>query len=168
MTLPDHTRKKIETILNETPGAVLEQVALKAEASVADVVRCLPEGQVTHFPPKRFADVMAGITKLGKITFIVHTDDIVMECKGEVPEGSFGRGYFNIHGNSPLSGHIKADRCGDIFFISRPLMGRESHSVQFYNQDGGCMYKIYLGRDENRELIPEQVEKYKALIKELV
>lgn len=168
MTVSDQIRERIEAVLKDDPGAVLEQVATKADATVVDVVHCLPEDQVVHFQSERFEDVMQGVSKLGRITFIVHTEDIVMECKGDVPEGSFGRGYFNIHGDSPLSGHIKASRCGDIFFISRPLMGRMSHSIQFYNVDGGCMYKIYLGRDEKRELIPEQVEQYKALIKELL
>ncbi len=167
MAISKDVREKIDSILKDTPGAVLEQVAMKSEATAAEVVHCLPSDQVVHFPAERFESIMAGVSELGRITFIVHTEDIVMECKGEVPEGSFGRGYFNIHGDSPLSGHIKAERCKDIFFISRPLMGRESHSIQFYNVDGGCMYKIYLGRDEKRELIPEQVERFKALVEKL-
>lgn len=163
MSLSPESLAKIQEILQSNPGAVLEHVARDAGVTTAAVLSCLPKDQVSKYGAEFFEKVMAGISQLGKITFIVHTEDIVMECKGTVPEGSYGRGYFNIHGDSPLSGHIKADNCDGIYFVSRNLMGRESHSIQFYNKNGECMYKVYLGRDENRELIPEQIDKFKNL-----
>jgi hypothetical protein len=70
--------------------------------------------------------------------FIVHTPSIVLECEGAIPPGEFGRGYFNLHGDSPIGGHIKADRCTPIAFVRRPFMGREScsiRSIQFFDQE---------------------------------
>ncbi len=159
----DETREKIVAALEASPGAVLEHVARELNVTTADVVAALPADEVVSVGAERFEDVMMAATELGNITFIVQTEDIVLECKGPVPAGSFGRGYYNIHGESPIGGHIKAENCGAIFFISRKLMGRLSHSIQFYNKLGGCIYKIYLGRDENRELIPQQVTKFMDL-----
>ncbi len=34
---------------------------------------------------------------------------------------------------------------------------------QFYSRDGHCMFKVYLGRDAERQLIPAQVERFLAL-----
>ena len=99
----------------------------------------------------------------GPILFIVHTSDLVLECEGPLPRGSYGRGYFNLHGESPIGGHIRASRCREIAFVSRPFMGRESRSIQFFNFDGDAMFKIFVRRNENRDLDAEQVARFEAL-----
>ena len=48
-------------------------------------------------------------------------------------------------------------------FVRRKLFSSETRSVQFYGQDGGCLFKVYLGRDENRQLIPAQIAAFDAL-----
>ena len=98
-----------------------------------------------------------------EVLFIVHTPDIVLECAGKVPPGSFGRGYFNLHGDSPIGGHIKAGNCTAIAFVSRPFMGRPSCSLQFFNGAGEAMFKVFVRRDGQRNLIPEQVQRFDAL-----
>lgn len=153
----------IKTALRQKPDAVLDFVARDLDVSLHDVIKCLPFGETISLDGDHFATVMEGISELGAITFIVHTEDIVLECKGEVPTGSYGRGFYNIHGQSPIGGHIKADNCQSIHFVSRQMMGRLSHALIFCNKAGEPMFKIYLGRDENRELIPEQVKKFEAL-----
>lgn len=163
MSLQPNLKEKIKKALAEKPGAVLEHIAKDLGVTTAYVAACLPDYEAVVLSSDYFEEVMKSLSGLGRITFVVHTDDIILECKGEVPNGSYGRGYFNIHGDSPIGGHIKAENCAAIFFISRKLMGRESHSIQFYNRAGQCIYKVYLGRDENHDLIPEQVEKYYAL-----
>jgi hypothetical protein len=42
-------------------------------------------------------------------------------------------------------------------------MGRESHYFGFFSETGENIFKIYLGRNEKRELIADQVERFKAL-----
>jgi putative heme utilization carrier protein HutX len=93
----------------------------------------------------------------------VHTPDIVLECAGTIPPGSFARGYFNLHGDSPIGGHIKADHCAHIVFVSRPFMGRPSRSLQFFNAAGEAMFKVFVRRDKERNLLPEQVGRFDAL-----
>ncbi len=97
-----------------------------------------------------------------RMSFDIHNADIVLECTGSLPEGSFSHGYFNIHGASPIGGHIKAENCKAIAFVVRGLK-RVGMSVQFFNADGDAMFKIFVGRDASRELKPEQVEKFEAL-----
>ena len=93
----------------------------------------------------------------------MHTPDVVLECAGKIPPGSFARGYFNIHGDSPIGGHLKAENCTHIAFVSRPFMGRASRSLQFFNGAGEAMFKIFVRRDEKRELLPEQLARFDAL-----
>lgn len=142
---------------------ILEQIARDYGVSTLDVVRALPEAHRSLIDGARFADVMKAIEEWGPILFIVHTRHIVLECEGPLPQGSFGRGYYNIHGDSPIGGHIRAESCKAIAFVSRPFMGRESRSVQFFSEDGEAMFKIFVRRDEARNLIAEQVERFDTL-----
>jgi putative heme iron utilization protein len=73
-------------------------------------------------PGSRFEEVLHALTGWGEVLFIVHTPDIVLECAGKVPPGSFGRGCFNLHGGSPIGGHIKAGNCPTSSW-SAPLHG---------------------------------------------
>jgi heme iron utilization protein len=45
-------------------------------------------------------------------------------------KGREGRGYFNIHGETPIGGHLRMQRCRSIYFFDRC-----SCSLQFVNQD---------------------------------
>ncbi|RYE72691.1 MAG: heme utilization cystosolic carrier protein HutX, partial [Hyphomicrobiales bacterium] len=99
----------------------------------------------------------------GTVLFIVHTADIVLECEGSLPVGSFGHGYYNIHGDSPIGGHIKAGNCTAIYLVDRAFHGRRSCSVQFFNGAGEAMFKVFVRRDAARELLPDQVARFEAL-----
>jgi len=77
-----------------------------------------------------YVTAFQALTQWGDVLFIVHTRDIVLECKGPLPPGSSAQGYFIIHGDSPIGGHIKVDRCAAIYFIDRLFHGRRSCSLQ--------------------------------------
>ena len=145
-----------------SPGDLLEQIARDYGVSTLDVVRHLPADQATVVQGEAFADIMQDITTWGEILFLIHNQDIVLECSGTLPPGTFAHGYFNIHGDSPIGGHIKADNCKAIAFVVRGLK-RVGMSVQFYNAAGEAVFKIFVRRDANRELIPEQVKMFEAL-----
>ncbi|HWK34408.1 MAG TPA: heme utilization cystosolic carrier protein HutX [Hyphomicrobium sp.] len=145
-----------------SPGDLLEQIAREYGVSTLEVVHSLPAEQGTVVSGEAFADIMQDITTWGDILFLIHNGDIVLECTGALPPGTFGHGYYNIHGESPIGGHIKADNCKAIAFVVRGLK-RVSMSVQFYNGAGESMFKIFVARDEQRELKPDQVAKFEAL-----
>ncbi len=42
-------------------------------------------------------------------------------------------------------------------------MGKSSAFVAFVNVDGGIMFKVFIGRDEARQLRSDQLEKFRAL-----
>ncbi|WP_319498248.1 heme utilization cystosolic carrier protein HutX [uncultured Cohaesibacter sp.] len=165
-TIAEEKRSAIARSLQNDPGAVLEYLALDHSVSVADIVACLPEHQVTMVDGALFETVMLRMADWGDVTFLVHTDDVILEARGTIPKGSFARGYFNLHGG-PIGGHIKGGNCRSIAFVTRPLFKSETKSVQFFNANGDCMFKVYLGRDENRELMPGQIAMFDALSAEL-
>ena len=153
--------------LRQNADGILEQIARDYGVSTFEVVRALPDEHRTIVPGSRFEDILRALTDWGEVLFIVHTPDIVLECAGKVPPGTFARGYFNLHGDSPIGGHIKADNCAHIAFVTRPFMGRASCSLQFFNDAGEAMFKIFVRRDSARNLIAEQVQCFDALRRQL-
>ncbi|MEM8971287.1 MAG: heme utilization cystosolic carrier protein HutX [Pseudomonadota bacterium] len=156
-------RPDIAAYLAANPGEVLERVAAKFSASTLDVLRALSASDRTLVGCEHFDAIMADLTTWGEVLLIVHTPNIVLECKGVIPSGSHSHGYFNIHGDGPIGGHIKADRCDAIAFVARNFMGRASCSVQFFDKDGDAMFKVFVRRDENREMLADQVTKFSDL-----
>lgn len=149
--------------LTRNPDGILEKIAADHCVSTFDVVNALPTEHASVCAADRFEAIMTDVATWGEVMMIVHTPNIVMECKGAIPPGSFGRGYFNIHGDSPIGGHIKAERCRHIAFVSRPFMGRASCSIQFFDNDGDAMFKIFVGRDAERNLRVDQVDRFNEL-----
>lgn len=154
---------RIDAALREKPDGILEMVAETCAASLWKVFQRLPEGQAIAIEGDRFEELWAKLTTWGQVLFIVHTDDIVLECEGTLPPGTSGHGYFNIHGDSPLGGHIKANNCTRIVFVDRPFHGRRSCSVQFLNAAGNAMFKVFVRRDKSHELFADQVKLFEGL-----
>jgi putative heme utilization carrier protein HutX len=153
--------------LRANADGILERIARDYGVSTYAVVEALPVEHRDIVPGALFEEVMRDLTAWGEVLFLVHTPDIVLECVGKVPPGNFGRGYFNIHGDSPLSGHIKADACTHIAFVSRPFMGRPSRSLQFFNGAGEPMFKVFVRRNPDRNLIGDQVARFDVLRRRL-
>ncbi|QLF70767.1 heme utilization cystosolic carrier protein HutX [Peteryoungia desertarenae] len=154
---------RAKAALAAKPDGVIEQIAAKAEVSPADVLAVLPDGAAGIVPADRWDAIWQDLSTWGDVLMIVHTDDIVLEVEGALPMGSEGHGWFNIHGDSPIGGHIRKDRCQSIVFVDRGFHGRRSCSVWFMNAEGRAMFKIFVRRDAERALIAEQLARFEAL-----
>lgn len=148
--------------LAERPDGVLEGIAEKHGLSVREVVDLLPAEAAVVVPGSLFEAVWEEIRGWGEVMFLVHGVNGVFEIRTALPPGSVGRGWFNIHGEVPLGGHLRIDRCADIVFVDRPFFGRRSLSVQFFDPDGATMFKIFVARDAARALDPGQTARFEA------
>ncbi|MFT0851395.1 heme anaerobic degradation radical SAM methyltransferase ChuW/HutW [Achromobacter sp. F4_2707] len=158
----------LQAELAKNPGGILEALAAQYGVSQQAVVEALPQEMRTRVAGSAFVDVMQDLAGWGKMTVIVHTPDVIIECHAAVPTGKLGHGFYNLQGgDGPLSGHLRPERCGAIYFVRRPFMGKETRSVQFFNADGDAMFKVYVGRDEGRELKSDQVERFNELERKL-
>lgn len=150
-------------LLAAKPDGVIEAVAREAGLSTEAVLNLLPPAERIAILGSEFEPIWAEMTGWGQVLLIVHTPDIVLECEGALPQGSSGRGYFNIHGDSPIGGHIKAENCRTIYLVDRLFHGRRSCSVQFFNGAGEAMFKVFVRRDAQRELIARQLALFERL-----
>lgn len=157
------TAAALSGYLAENPGAIVEEVARQHRVTAREVVEAMPSTMRRFAPASAFTEAMTDIGKWGDVTLIVHTDDGIMEFSGPVPAGEVARGYYNVPGSKGFHGHLRHERCAALGFVERPFMGRLSASVLFFNIDGGIMFKVFVGRDQNRELKADQLAAFRAL-----
>lgn len=152
----------LRTDLAEKPGAVLEEIAARHGVSTRNALDALPDEYRVAIGGNHFPAVMADVTQWGDVVFLVHTKDIIAEFKGPVPSGKFAAGYYNLEGGV-LGGHIKAENCAAIYFVTRPFMKVQSCSIWFMNREGEAMFKIFVGRNSDRSLKEDQQKRFQAL-----
>jgi len=165
MHISDELKKTITEKLKEDPKIMIFKLAKELSVPEQTVMECLPEEEVRKADVHHFDEAMAMIATWGNVTTILQTESMVLEAKGMIPMGSHGHGYFNLMGGRDynVGGHIRADLLSAIYFVERPFMGLKSMSVQFFSLSGTPIFKVYLGRDEKRQLLPDQIEHYMGL-----
>ncbi|WP_296085785.1 heme utilization cystosolic carrier protein HutX [uncultured Agrobacterium sp.] len=156
-------RRRAEAALAEKPDGVVEAIAGRANVTPAEILAILPHGAAIQAPSESFNAIWDELRSWGEILMIVQTPDIVFEVAGTLPEGSEGHGWFNIHGDSPIGGHIKKEACASIAFVDRTFHGRRSLSVWFMNAAGNAMFKIFVRRDAEKQLLAHQVVRFETL-----
>jgi putative heme utilization carrier protein HutX len=145
------------------PDVIVEEYARESGLTPQKVVHALPSAMRRFTGGSRFIDIMTDVAGWGDVTLIVHTEDGIMEFGGPIPAGQVARGYYNVPGTSGFHGHLRHERCSEIAFLERPFMGRNSASILFFNADGNIMFKIFVGRDAERNLKADQLEKFRSL-----
>jgi len=153
--------------LAEKPDCILEAAAASHGVALLDAIRCLPEEMWTPAAGSHFVAALEDIATWGDVIAIIHTKDAIFEVEGPMPKGSLGHGFYNLKGGQALSGHLRPERCAQIVFLSRPFMGTPTRSVQFFNADGEAIFKIFVGRDANRQLKADQIERFEDLARRL-
>ncbi|HBT68304.1 MAG TPA: heme utilization cystosolic carrier protein HutX, partial [Agrobacterium sp.] len=103
----DDRQARAAAALAEKPDGIVEAIAAKAEVTPAEILAILPEGSAISAGSDQFNGIWNEMRGWGEVLMIVQTGDIVLEVPGELPEGSESHGWFNIHGDSPIGGHIK-------------------------------------------------------------
>lgn len=112
----------------------------------------------------KFDEIIEDISTWGKILMIKITPSFVIEIKDYMPTGTYGHGYYNFDSkNSSISGHLKVSDIKEIVFVSKKHRGMLSHSVVFNDVNKEHIFKIFVTRDENKELLQEQVKRFENL-----
>lgn len=162
INVSEETRAALREELEKNQGGVLEDSAVRYGVRVRDVLDCLPDDSRVAVNGAHFEAVMTDVAGWGEVTFLVHTKDVILECKGAVPPGRFGRGFYNLEGGA-LGGHLRAENCAAIYFVRRSFMKLDSAALWFVNAEGEPMFKIFVGRNADRSLKADQIARFAAL-----
>ena len=151
----------LQDYLKTEPDGTLEAIAGQYNTTLLEVVKNLPSH--TLVAGDKFDTVWDTVAEWGKVTTLVHTADVILEFTGELPSGFHRHGYFNLRGKKGMTGHIKAENCTHIALVERKFMAMDTASILFFNAAGSAMFKIFLGRDDHRQLLSEQVDAFRTL-----
>jgi putative heme utilization carrier protein HutX len=159
-----HDYTPIKASLEADPGQILEQVAQQHAVTLKEVVECLPAAMWQRSEGSRLIALLQQIAAWNTpVTLIMHSADAIIEFTGPLPEGREARGFYNLQGSHGLHGHIRFQNCADIYLIERPFMGKPTASLLFCNAGGEAMFTIFAGRDQDGQLLGEQVSSLRAL-----
>lgn len=151
----------LQDYLKTEPDGTLEAIAGQYNTTLLEVVKHLPSH--TLVAGDKFDTVWDTVCEWGKVTTLVHSADVILEFTGELPSGFHRHGYFNLRGKKGMTGHIKAENCTHIALVERKFMAMDTASILFFNAAGNAMFKIFLGRDDHRQLQAEQVDAFRTL-----
>lgn len=171
------TRELVQSVrrrVAESPGLLTAQLALELNASEAEVITALPLPMRKRARVSDFTSIwncMAGWKNV-----VVHPSAAVsgtlarVRVEADVMPGpglSFGalcNGESRLHTQRivPDEGRF-IEAMGSIWFVSLPLFNGESHSVRFFDKNGGHLLSIFLGRDHAGACDPLAKEEFDAM-----
>lgn len=158
-------KQQIASLFAENPNMITLEIATQLNVPEGEVLINLPNEFVRVFPAERAEEIFKTISEWGVFTTIIEKAGSIFEIKDRFPSGIVGRGYYNLNmkgDEGALHGHIKLDTIAHIAFVSIPFRGKESYNIAFIATTGETIFKVYLGRDEQRNLFPHQVEYFKT------
>lgn len=157
--------QQVATLLADNPNIITLEIAAQLQRPEGEILCALPSEFVRLFPAERAQEILQAISQWGTFTTIIEKEGSIFEIKDRFPSGMLARGYYNLNmkdEEGALHGHLKLDSIGTIAFVSLPFRGKESYNIAFIAHNGQTIFKVYLGRDAQRQLFPEQVEKFNA------
>lgn len=158
-------QQQVADLLAANPNIITLEIAEKLQRPEGEVLCALPAEFVRVFSGERAEEILTAISHWGIFTTIIEKEGSIFEIKDNFPSGIIGRGYYNLNmkgDEGAIHGHLKLDNIAQIAFVSLPFRGKESYNIAFIAHSGQTIFKVYLGRDEQRQLFPEQVAQFNA------
>lgn len=161
------TKNKLMSFMSEDANVPISEMAKKLDQTEGEITFVLPEEMMLAVAGEHAQRILEALPEWGKLTTIVNSLGSIFEYKASFPKGKIAYGYYNLMGREgQLHGHLQLDNVAHIAIVSKPFRGQESHYIGFYDAQGDCIFKVYLGRDKKRQLFPEQLQRLQQLKKE--
>ena len=129
-----------------------------------DIGVVVSDQTVSALPGKYAKALLEELTGWGKVTTIVLHGGCVFEFKGAFPKGSEGSGIYNLESDGDgFEGHLNLEKVDHIAYQDKLHRGMQSYAFVFSDASKGCMFKVFVGRDEQGELLSHQVKRFKEI-----
>ncbi|WP_225874352.1 heme utilization cystosolic carrier protein HutX [Vibrio algicola] len=155
----------VMSMIDSDPSLLPAAIAQQLKISELEVVVALPSEMAVVVDGKHAQSLLEHLVGWGNMTSIVHSGGSIFEVKAPFPKGKVAHGYYNLMGREcELQGHLNLSKMSKVALVSKLFRGKESYYFGFFDLQGDSIFKVYLGRDNKRALLPEQVEKFKQLV----
>ncbi|MFC6277115.1 heme utilization cystosolic carrier protein HutX [Psittacicella hinzii] len=165
-------QQQIAAALAEDPHLHTTDLSTRFNQPEGLIIQALPAEFVTMLPANQVMSLLEELPTWGNVTTIVEKAGSLWEIKAPFPAGTFARGYYNLNMGPTanpelqLQGHLLTETFTSVVLVSKPFRGKESYALAFILANGEVAFKVYLGRDEQRNLLPEQVARFKELVQQ--
>lgn len=163
LTPTSEEKTKIESVLNAKFPATLKTVAKALGTSELEAAQKMPPKIVSFLKGNiqtQFSELWQELTTWQKVTLFLVCDEHIFEIQAPLTIGKEGHGFYNIlDHNAVIGGHLSPSTLKTVAFLEMPFMGRESLSLQFFNNADKVSFSIYVGR-ENHQLIESVKEAF--------
>lgn len=118
-------------------------------------------------PGEHARQLLEQICDWGLMTTIIIHGGSVFEFSGSFPKGLVAEGFYNLQANGQgFHGHLNLQNVALIRFQTKPHRGRESYAFVFEDAQNEVIFKVFLGRDKQGELIASQRERFYQLMQQ--
>lgn len=159
-------QNQILSALEAQPELHTLDLATQLSQKEGSIILHLPSKFISFFTGD-IESLLAEIHSWGKVVTIIEKGGSLFEITGVFPKGKNAYGYFNLNLNKDpniaLSAHLKLSTVKHIVLVTKPFRGKESFAIAFITETEDVLFKIYLARDENHQLYPEQIKKFNQL-----
>lgn len=157
-------KTNIRDFLKANPRFTTRKAAQELAISELEVVKAVTGEMATFLEIDTLETVLSKLPELGKFTTIIQVGELIFEIMDVFPKGKNGHGYYNIGDpKSHLHGHLKLNSISEFALVEKPRMGSMSYCIQFFDSKGDSLFKIFLGRDQQRNIWPQQLEYFNQL-----
>ncbi|TNH09711.1 heme utilization cystosolic carrier protein HutX [Testudinibacter sp. TR-2022] len=160
-------KKQVADLLMENPDLLTLELAAALKQPEGLVILALPSPFIRVVDGVEAEALLGKLSEWGELVTIIEKEGSIFEVSGPFPGGKNGYGYFNLNmksdSNSALHGHLKLEAIKKIVLLNKPFRGKESYAFVFIAASDNVIFKVYLGRDRQRTLYPQQVEQFKHL-----
>lgn len=147
-------KEQYDAFKAENQKTRIRDAAKQLGVSEAELVAAEPKNIALR---PEFKEILNEIQHLGKVLAITRNDDAVHERKGVYTKASF-----NAHIGLVANPDIDLRLFMNAWHFGFAVQENERKSLQFFDQDGTAVHKIYMIEDSKEEAYHELVEKYKA------
>jgi putative heme utilization carrier protein HutX len=121
-------------------------------------------GELDAIDADQALPLLRALPSLGNTVTVVLHGGCVFEFKGPFPHGTEAEGFYNLDGPTPgFHGHLRLDAMRRVRFQDRPHRGRASYAFVFEDKQGKCLFKVFLGRNADGEIIDSQLNFFTQL-----
>lgn len=147
-------KEQYDAFKTENKKVRIREAAKQLGVSEAELVAVEPKNIALR---PEFKEILNEIQHLGKVLAITRNDDAVHERKGV-----YTKATFNAHVGLVANPDIDLRLFMNAWAFGFAVQENERKSLQFFDQDGTAVHKIYLIEESKESVYHELVEKYRA------
>lgn len=159
---PDTLRTKYEALRADHPGIRIRNAAETLGVSEIQLLILEAGEKVTWLRPE-FREILAEVKELGKVMALTRNEDCVHERKGVYLNEALRNPHVGLFVNPDIDLRIFWGPWTHAFAVTAETARGTQKSLQFFNQFGEAIHKIYLTPSSYAEKFEALVEKYRAI-----